>query len=146
MSTQTPTQTQKQSLQINLDYDACGEYGVNSASCRKVKENWRETLTRNPGLIRTIAEIYAEFHGGTDEEIREVLKAQVELLLAVWLQRSGSVRLGAELEEIVNNAYNVLRQRGILLDVPDDLEELERRIFIDWTSILHTLQYVYVRE
>lgn len=124
---------------ISLDYDACGEYSVNSPSCKKIKENWRKTLASNPELIYTIADIYAAFHGG-DNELREVLRAQVVLMLATWLQRVA--KLDAELEEMIGYAYGVLHQHGVLLDVPDELEELEWYIFADWMSIHHTIQFV----
>lgn len=126
--------------ELNMDYDACGEYGTESVSCSKVKENWREMLLSHTDLIHTIAEIYAEFHGD-DDKLREVLKAQVELLLATWLKRVAklSADVASKLEEMISDAYSVLYQHGVLLDVPCNLEELESRIFAFWTSVLHTL-------
>lgn len=129
---------------ISLDYDACGNYDIDSPSCERVKENWRDILMKNPELIHKIAEIYAEFHS-TNEELREVLKAQVVLLLATWLMRTGDIagkRLENKLINYIYDARNTLDYHGVLLDVPHTLEVLEFVIFKGWMSVLHTLQYV----
>lgn len=128
-------------INVSLDYDACGIYGADSPSCRRVVKSWREALSRDLRLISEIANVYAEFYAPDDERLREVLKAQVELMLALWLSRTAELsdKARRKLDDIIYKAYSTLQLHGVFLDVPCDVELLEHAIFFELGSVLHTL-------
>ena len=128
------------SLPILIDYDACGEFG-DSISCGRVMESWRNTLSRQPELIRKIAEMYARSLDKNDGKLHNILRAQAELLIAVWLNYDDKLdeKTREKLDDIINEAYDTLRVYNILLNVPCDVSGLEFVIFYSLQSILHTL-------
>ena len=124
---------------LPVSYDACSR-GILDPDCQKVIASWRRELIKNPELISEIAELYAD-RFARSEELRNVLKAQVELLLASWLARSADLDndTADTLDALIERAYDVLHQHGILLEAPLSNDTLEYIIFATESSILQAL-------